>query len=272
MKQVNRYFKSFVRKFNLTNTSLKPSEIRKIIESYGFEIVEFNNEVNNDAGILLKALDINAGSLQTDGFTFYDKDHKIVFVREHLSREDELLVLLHEAGHIYMDHLFKDGIASNTDTAKENEAAYFAIQVKRRLDRNERAEKAKSVILNSAIPIAACICLIVLIILTDRLSYRQFDKKAGSGIVSSETVSAVLFDDESSAEQTNSESSSSIEMQSNIPELCYWTESGEVYHLYKDCQHIRDSVEVFSGTTENSGKERCCKTCLSRTENERETR
>lgn len=127
MKQVNRYAKSFIKKFNLTESSLTPFEIGKVIESYGFEIIKFNNDSMTKSGTLLKALNINASSLKTNGFTFYDKDHKIVFVRECLSAGDELLVLLHEAGHIYMDHLFKDGIASNTDTEKENEAAYFAV-------------------------------------------------------------------------------------------------------------------------------------------------
>lgn len=43
----------------------------------------------------------------------------------------------------------------------------------------------------------------------------------------------------------------------------YWLDGGEVYHLDRNCQHIRkykDSV-VRSGTIEESGKARACKSC-----------
>lgn len=41
----------------------------------------------------------------------------------------------------------------------------------------------------------------------------------------------------------------------------YWTENGDVYHLDRDCQHIRNRTNVESGTVEESGKDRLCKTC-----------
>mgnify|MGYP005780276401 CR=1 FL=1 len=50
----------------------------------------------------------------------------------------------------------------------------------------------------------------------------------------------------------------------NETEICYWTKSGEVYHLYSDCQHIKNSSIVFSGPVSESGKERVCRTCYSR--------
>lgn len=47
----------------------------------------------------------------------------------------------------------------------------------------------------------------------------------------------------------------------------YWTDAGRVYHLYDDCQHIKNSIQVFSGPesmAEDEGKKDVCKTCLSR--------
>ena len=44
----------------------------------------------------------------------------------------------------------------------------------------------------------------------------------------------------------------------------YWTKSGTVYHIYYDCQHLKNSVSVQSGSKSLSGKDRCCKTCYAR--------
>lgn len=47
----------------------------------------------------------------------------------------------------------------------------------------------------------------------------------------------------------------------------YWTDAGRVYHLYDDCQHIKNSIQIFSGPesmAEDEGKKDVCKTCLSR--------
>lgn len=43
-------------------------------------------------------------------------------------------------------------------------------------------------------------------------------------------------------------------------QIVYWTPDGEVYHIDRDCQHIRDR-EALSGTVDESGKDRVCKTC-----------
>lgn len=49
----------------------------------------------------------------------------------------------------------------------------------------------------------------------------------------------------------------------NEEQIVYWLEGSDVYHLDRNCQHIRkykDSV-VRSGTIEQSRKARVCKTC-----------
>lgn len=44
-------------------------------------------------------------------------------------------------------------------------------------------------------------------------------------------------------------------------QVVYWTDSGDVYHVDRDCQHIRNRTNVHSGTVAESGKDRVCKTC-----------
>ena len=58
------------------------------------------------------------------------------------------------------------------------------------------------------------------------------------------------------------------EMQENAIALgdgtVYWTASGGVYHLNKDCGHIINSTEIYSGTAAaamENGKTRPCKSC-----------
>lgn len=53
----------------------------------------------------------------------------------------------------------------------------------------------------------------------------------------------------------------------NRSDIVYYTQSGEVYHLFEDCYHIRNSV-IISGTVEASGKDHVCQTCEKRAEEE----
>ena len=50
-------------------------------------------------------------------------------------------------------------------------------------------------------------------------------------------------------------------------DIVYYTESGEVYHLFEDCYHLKD-LAIVSGTIDDSGKDRVCKTCEDRAEEE----
>lgn len=48
------------------------------------------------------------------------------------------------------------------------------------------------------------------------------------------------------------------------PNTYYWTESGSVYHKYRDCRHLKDATSIESGallTAEQAGKERLCSEC-----------
>ena len=65
------------------------------------------------------------------------------------------------------------------------------------------------------------------------------------------------------------------EMQANAIELgdgtVYWTASGSVYHLNKDCGHIINSTEIYSGTAAGAmeaGKTRPCKSCAQKSGDE----
>ncbi len=47
-------------------------------------------------------------------------------------------------------------------------------------------------------------------------------------------------------------------------EIVYWTASGTVYHLYDDCYHLNNTVDLLTGTATSAvenGKTRVCKNC-----------
>ena len=65
------------------------------------------------------------------------------------------------------------------------------------------------------------------------------------------------------------------EMQENAIALgdgtVYWTAAGSVYHLNKDCGHIINSTEIYSGdakTAMEAGKSRPCKSCAQKSGDE----
>ncbi|TQQ83915.1 MBL fold metallo-hydrolase [Peptacetobacter hominis] len=48
---------------------------------------------------------------------------------------------------------------------------------------------------------------------------------------------------------------------SNSGSIVYWTKNGKVYHSNKNCDGLKNSKSINSGTIEDSGKERLCKIC-----------
>lgn len=71
-------------------------------------------------------------------------------------------------------------------------------------------------------------------------------------------------------EQINSQTAE-LKTLNNGSDLVYWTNQGNKYHIFEDCQHIKNR-EIHSGTVEEAWKERkigdseLCKTCKSRAE------
>lgn len=71
-------------------------------------------------------------------------------------------------------------------------------------------------------------------------------------------------------EQINSQTSE-LKTLNNGNDLVYWTSQGNKYHIFEDCQHIKNR-EIHSGTVEEAWKERkigdseLCKTCKARAE------
>lgn len=116
--------KSFLKKYGISEVNTK--NLRAAIQTLGYTIIEFNGISNNEnVATLLSVLNLQSLAERSKGFTYADSQHRLVFVHEGLSDEEQLVVLAHEAGHIYCRHL-STVPAIGRDVVEEHEANEFA--------------------------------------------------------------------------------------------------------------------------------------------------
>ena len=115
--------KAFLNEYKLNEVTLQ--DLRKIITGQGYTIIEFNR-IFNDENVtkLIEALGVGEIADKSRGFTYADKQRRLVFVDEDLSDDEKRLVLAHEEGHIYCEHLSSCPIIGK-DVIEEHEANEF---------------------------------------------------------------------------------------------------------------------------------------------------
>jgi len=123
MNNIKRKAKAFLNKYK--PDEINPSVLKGIIKSLGYTVIEYNH-IYNDENVsnLIKALGIEEVVNMSKGFTYADKQRRLVFLHEDLSDYEKSLVLAHEAGHIYCGHLSSYPIIGK-DVVEEHEANEF---------------------------------------------------------------------------------------------------------------------------------------------------
>lgn len=115
--------RKFKKEFKIIKVTYQ--DICDILNKQGYEIVFFNSIYNvPDVDNLITALNLNKLIKELKGFTYADNNHRIIFLNEDLSEQEKLLVLLHEEGHIYCDHLNEKTVIGR-DVIQEYEANEF---------------------------------------------------------------------------------------------------------------------------------------------------
>ena len=123
-KEVVKKSKEFLRGNRLAKLTL--SDAQSIIANQGYTIIPFNNLSNtDDVDTLISNLGLSEQAEHSRGFTYADANFRLVFVHENLNDEEKLLVLAHEEGHIYLNHMAKASVLGN-DVQEEAEANAFA--------------------------------------------------------------------------------------------------------------------------------------------------
>lgn len=115
--------KRFLNEYKLGEVTL--ADLRQIIKSQGYLIVEYNHIFNDEnVARLIESLKLDAQVSKSKGFTYADSQRRLVFLHEDLSDDEKLLVLAHEEGHIYCDHFSSSPIIGK-DVVEEHEANEF---------------------------------------------------------------------------------------------------------------------------------------------------
>ena len=125
MKHLKKQAINFLIQFKITY--LNVHTLSEAISQQVYTIVEYSRISNqDDVEQLLHALGVKALSLTTGAFTYADKNHRILFIEEDRSYEEQLLLLAHEEGHIFCGHLKTHGTITGQDVLNEHEANTFA--------------------------------------------------------------------------------------------------------------------------------------------------
>jgi lysylphosphatidylglycerol synthetase-like protein (DUF2156 family) len=147
-----------------------------------------------------------------------------------------------------------------------------------RLDPASEKDKARFFIQNQLGAIMGVLSFLPLVILI--FTNKDLDKKT-KGIAGAVGVVALLIAGitgvdfnppsiEKYTEQMNAQTATLKDLNNGV-DMVYWTNQGNKYHIFEDCQHIKNR-EIHNGTVEDAFKARkigdneLCKTCMARAE------
>lgn len=132
------YAKSFIKEYHLTE--LNYDILKTIIEKLGFTLFTFNKYYNDESTIeFIQSLNVEEDIKTKKSFTHDSEGLRTVFLRDNLSENDQITLLLHEIGHIYMDHTIIKTL--NQDVKLENAANQFAYSVIKLIKNKSRFEQ-----------------------------------------------------------------------------------------------------------------------------------
>lgn len=121
---IKKTLKLFRNEFGVSNVTLE--DLRSVIKKQGYTIIEFNDIADDEnVATLVDILGLQSFCQSSKGFTYADSKYRLVFVHEALSEAEKLMILAHEEGHIYCNHLASTPILGR-DVIEEHEASEFA--------------------------------------------------------------------------------------------------------------------------------------------------
>lgn len=119
-KSANRFWKEFAVK-----TTIDKELLERVIEQQGFTIIYFRAQNNGpEVEIVLEKLNLESMAMCSRGFVYADEKFRLVFINDDLTEEEKRIVLLHEEGHIYLEHARNHKVIG-LDVVEEHEANEF---------------------------------------------------------------------------------------------------------------------------------------------------
>ena len=116
--------RSFRRRFGIRDVTC--SAVKDAVEEMGYTLIPFlpvNNTVSVDT--VIRTLGLSRAVATAKAFTYADQNYRLVFCRRDLTEEEQLLLLAHEVGHIFLGHMSGSSILGR-DVTEEHEANEFS--------------------------------------------------------------------------------------------------------------------------------------------------
>lgn len=247
MNQIKKAVRKFAKENDLYGRPLTVGTLERVIINQGYEIVYYDLlNLSVKARVLSDQLNLQDKFQNNTGFTYCQPDIKAVFVKQTLNEKDKLSALIHEEAHIYLDHFYRHGL-DETTIQHEKEANAFELALYKEIQND------KKWMVRIIAPTVAALSLAAILIF--RAYLPDAPKPTGDTLFTTSQTDVL-------APGTSKADSGTIA--DSDTRTYYWTQSGTVYHIYADCGHLKNSIDVQSGSKDQSNKERCCKTCYSR--------
>ena len=100
--------------------------LKKTAKKLGYSVILFGGSTaDEDVDELIDALHVSKFAESSKGFTYANKDYRLIFIHGGLSENERRVVLSHEIGHVVCEHLGHYPVIGN-DVAEEKEANDFS--------------------------------------------------------------------------------------------------------------------------------------------------
>lgn len=182
-----QFAKQFIKEYDIQN--LTQDKLTDIIDKLGFQIIKFNTIYNDEkVQSLITNLNLESDIQNKKCFTYKCESIKLIFILDSLNEQESIAVLLHEIGHIYMEH-FKF-INESSDVKYEEEANLFSFWVKKYVTAKNEIKKISKLLLFS-LGITTLISALILIVLSihNSLGKDDYDLKTDWNTITSTATS-----------------------------------------------------------------------------------
>ena len=139
--------KAFRKQYNIK--VVNSATLCEALTEQGYTIIEFNGvQEKESVSDLISALHLEDQITHSKCFTYQNDKYRLIFIHEDLNDEERTVVLAHEQGHIWNQHMHKDD-AIGADVIHEHEANEFAHYLLK--DRYGKKKRARIIATISAI-------------------------------------------------------------------------------------------------------------------------
>lgn len=236
--KISEYALSFIREYKITD--ITRNTLEDIIEQFGYNLVKYNTMANDDeTEEIIQKLGLERIAKQKQCFTYKSEALKIIFIRDNIGNMDSIPILLHEIGHIYMDHI-ENGLVEN-DVRYENAANKFSVLVSGIVEKQTKRKKVAYILTWTIMFVFTAIFVIVCIKTVYKINS---DRNNQSVTISNSLVTTITT---TTTKTTTTKLTSTKKSNKNI---FYVTDSGKKYHK-EWCSIIKNRTNVYYGIRKN---------------------